>query len=89
MAPGLNPLAVRTSLDVFCNVDVHPGPPDVAPDKLDWLLASEVSCHIAVVFGFENGRYHEFWNVEASSVVENVVTFHCLMLGWFHIITAI
>ena len=41
------------------------------------------------MFGFEDGRYHELGNVEASLVVENVVGFHCQMLGWFDIIGAV
>ena len=89
MAPGFIPLAVRTCLDIFRDVGVHPGPPEVPPHKLYCLLLSEVSCHIAVVFGFEDGGYHGLGNVEAPSVVENVVGFHCQMLGWFDIIGAI
>ena len=89
MAPGLIPLAVRTSLDVFRDVGVHPRPPDVPPHKLDCLLLSEVSCHFAVMFGFKDCGYHVLGNVEASSVVENVVGFHCQMLRWFDIIGTI
>ena len=72
MAPGLVPLAVRTCLDVFRDVGVHPGPPEVPPNKLDCFLLSEVSGHFAVVFGFEDGGDHRLGNVEASSVVEYV-----------------
>ena len=87
--PGLVPLAVRTCLDAFHNVGVHLGPPKVPPHKIDCLLLSEVSCHFAVVFRFEDGGYHELGNIEASSIVENVVGFHYQMLGWFDIIGAV
>ena len=73
MAPGLVSLAVRTCLDVFRYVGVHPGPPEVPSPKLDRFLLSEVSGHFAVVFGFENCWDHLLGNVEASSVVEYVV----------------
>ena len=77
VAPGLLPLVVRTCLDVLRDVGVDTGPPEVLPPKLDCLLLSEVSCHFAVVFGFKNGGYHELGNVDAPTVVENVVGFHC------------
>ena len=86
MAPEFIPLAVRTCLDEFRDVGVHPGPPEVPPYKLNCHLLSEVSCHFAVVFGFENGWYQGLGNVEASSVVENVMGFHCQMFGWYDII---
>ena len=89
MAPGFVPLAVRICLDLLRDVSVHPGPPDVSPHKLNCLLLSEVSCHFAVVFVFEDGGYHELGNIEAPSVVENVVGFHYQMLGWFDIIGAL
>ena len=89
MAPGFIPLAVRSCLDVFRDVGVPPGPPEVPPHKLDYLLLSEVSCHFAVIFGLEDGGCHELGNVEASSIVENVIGFHCQMLGWFDIIGAV
>ena len=89
MVPGLIPLAIRTCLDVCRDIGVHPGPPEVPPHKLDRLLFSEVSGHFTVVFGFENRRDHLLGNVEASSVVEYVVRFHCQMLGWFDIIKAV
>ena len=89
MAPGLVPLVVWTCLDVFRYVGVHPGSPEVPSHKLDRLLSSEVSGHFAVVFGFENYRDHLLGNVEASTVVEYVVGFHCQMLRWFDIIRAI
>ena len=82
MASGLIPLAVRTCLDVFRDVGVHPRPPEVPPHKLDCLLLSEMSCHFAVMFGFENGGNHELWNVEAFSVVEYVVGFYRQILRW-------
>ena len=82
-------LAVRTCLDVFRDVSVHAGPLEVLPHKLDCPLLSEVSCHFAAMFSFEDGRYHELGNVKASSIEENVVGFHCLMIGWFEIIGAI
>ena len=89
MAPGHIPLAVRKCLDIFRDVGVHPGPPEVPPHKLDCLPLSEVSCHFAVVFGFEDGGYHKLGKVEASLVVEDVVGFHCQLLVWFDIIRAI
>ena len=89
MAPGFIPLAVRTCLEVFRDVSVHPGPPEVRPHKLDCLVLSEVSGHCAVNFGFENGWYHKLRKVEASTVEENVVGFHCQMLRWFDIIVAV
>ena len=73
VAWGFIPLAVRTCLDVFRDVGIHPRPPEVPPHKLDCLLLSEVSCHFAIVFGFENGGYHWLGYVEATSVVEYVV----------------
>ena len=73
MAPGFVPLAVWACLDVFRDVGVYPGPPEVSPHKLDCFLLSEVSGHFAVVFGFENGGDHLLGNVEAPSVVEYVV----------------
>ena len=73
-------LAVRACLDVFRDIGVHPGPPEVPPHMLNRLLMSEVSCNLAVVFGFEDGGDHGLGNVEASSVVENVVGFHLLVL---------
>ena len=89
MAPGFILLAVGACLDVFRDVGIHPGPPEVSPHKLHCLLLSEVSRHFAVVFGFVNGWYHELGNIEASLVVENVVGFHCQMFGWFDIIGTI
>ena len=89
MAPGFIPLAVGACLDVFRDVGIHHGPPEVPPHKLDCLLLSEVSGHFAVMFRFENGGDDELENIEVSSIVENVVGFHCQMLGWFDIIGAI
>ena len=89
MAPGFVPLAVRVCLDVLRNMGVHPGPPEVPPQKLYCLLLSEVSSHSAVLFGFENGGDHELGNVEATSVVEYVIELQFQMLGWFDIIGAI
>ena len=73
VVPGLVTQAIRTYLDVFRNVGVHPGPPEVPPHKLDCHLLSEVSGHLAVVFGFGNGGYHRLGYVEASSLVVYVV----------------
>ena len=73
MATGFVTLAVRTGLDVCRDIGVHPGPPEVPPQKLDRFLLSEVSGHFAVMFGFENCRDHLLGNVEASSVEEYVV----------------
>ena len=56
--PGLILLAVRTCLDIFRNVGVHPGPPEVSSYQLDQLLMSEVSYHFTVVFVFENCKDH-------------------------------
>ena len=89
MEPGFIPLAVRTCLGVLHDIGVHPGPPEVPPHKLDCLFLFKVSGHFAVVFGFKDGEFQELGNVDASSVVENVVGFHCQMLRWFDINRAI
>ena len=89
MVSGFIPLTVRTCRDVFRDVGVHHRPPEVLPHKFDCLPLSEVSCHVAVVFGFEDGGNHKLGNVEASLVVEYVVGFHRPMCGWFNIIGAV
>ena len=73
MAPGLVPLAVRTCLDVYRDVSIHPGPTEVPPHKLDRFLLSKVSGYFAIVFGLENHRDHLLGNVVASSVVGYVI----------------
>ena len=89
MAPGFIPLVFRTCLDVLRDIGVDLGPPDVLPPKLDCLLLSKVYCRLAGVFGFEDCEDHRLGNVEAFSVVENVVEFHCQIVGWVDIIRAV
>ena len=72
MVPGFVPLAVGTCLDVFRDVSVHPGPPEVLPHKHNCFLLSEVLGHFAVLFGFENGGNNLLGNVEASAIVEYI-----------------
>ena len=73
MVPGRVPLTVRICLDVFHYVGVHPWPQEVPSHKLNYFLLSEVSGHLAVVFGFENRRNHWLGNLETASVVQYVV----------------
>ena len=86
---GIYPAGSQDMPDVFRDVGIHPTPPEVPPHKLDCHLLSEVSCHFAIVFGFENGGYHELGNIEVSSIVEYDVRLHCQMLRWFDIIGAV
>ena len=58
MGLGFIPLAVQTGLDVSRDVGIHRKPPEVPPHKLDCLVSSAVSGHLAVLFRFENCGDH-------------------------------
>ena len=83
MAPGLVPLAVWAYLDVFFDVRVHPGPPEVSPYQHNGFVLSEVPSDFAVVFGFEYRVNHRLPYILAASVVEYVAVLHGQVFGWF------
>ena len=76
-------------MDIFHEVGLHSGPPEVPPYKFDGFLLSKVSGHFAMVFRLETSWDHRLGNLEASSIVECIVRFHCQILRWIDIIRTI